>query len=748
MDGSLPTTTRKGTPRQRVSKACSFCRHRKIRCNNERPRCSNCKTYGTVCDFSSPGQSARNGPSRPRATQSSRANSRPISEPSGTSAPGRTPDEIDPQLNNDLPEEANPQNPDSSFQERSVSRIIFSDDGGSSYHGQTSALFEDNPYDRRKSKVAPVPRQWVQKGLMAEAALQRQMEIINYKNGVLDFDGVEPELGMHLLDLHWNRQHHSFLITYRPAFMRDMACNGPYFSKILLNAIYYGSSKFSTRLEVRRVPGDVRTAGWKFRQRVRELLGNALDGSEITTIQALLVMANSLFALGDERSAAWLYSGLAFRMIIDLGMHAEAPALSSVRKLSDEDLEIRRRVFWGAYVVDKIMSLYQGRPVSLQEADTNVPISFLDEFEEHENWIPFAYTSDSKSNYEGSPAYSVSTFTALCSLSVIMNKILNSIYAERIFDRSSNDLAQILDDLHSKLESWYASLAPHLKFDPIKQTSITPPPHTLSLMAVYNVLLILLHRPFVADGHLYNNARSIPVNSLLTCANAATQIVGLLRAYDKAYSVLRAPYLISYATYVSATIHVRIAAKRNAASDAHKSLGACLAVLGQNQETNFAARRAKAIVEGLISRLNVQLPDPPYELHLPQDDIEVPSDNASATNPVQVAAVEELRPDGFSPGLDIDAVIQSFAPGREAGNGQFNPPENSQRFSESNLNRPLMFGDNPPGYSSQGLFQGNANQNNEIWYDPFMMSANQVDDVLFGFNGAMLDEFSFTGLGQ
>jgi hypothetical protein len=32
---------------------------------------------------------------------------------------------------------------------------------------------------------------------------------------------------MHLLDLHWNRQHHAFLITYRPLFMRDWACNGP-----------------------------------------------------------------------------------------------------------------------------------------------------------------------------------------------------------------------------------------------------------------------------------------------------------------------------------------------------------------------------------------------------------------------------------------------------------------------------------------------------------------------------------------
>ena len=154
---------------------------------------------------------------------------------------------------------------------------------------------------------------------------------------------------MHLLSLHWNRQHHSFTITYRPAFMRDMACNGPYFSKLLLNAIYFGAAKFSPRHDIRKDPNDVRTAGWKFRERVRELMGSALDRSDITTIQALLVVANTLFALGDERSAAWLYSGLAFRMIIDLGMHVDTPDLGSSRKFSDEDMEIRRRVFWAAF---------------------------------------------------------------------------------------------------------------------------------------------------------------------------------------------------------------------------------------------------------------------------------------------------------------------------------------------------------------------------------------------------------------
>jgi hypothetical protein len=228
--------------------------------------------------------------------------------------------------------------------------MVVAANGSSSYHGRTSTLFDENSHERPAAEVRPrMPEEWIEKGLVAEAARQRQLEDVNFRLGKLDFDGVEPELGMHLLSLHWNRQHHSFLATYRPAFMRDMACAGPYFSKLLLNAIYFGASKFSPRHEVRRVTDDVRTAGWVFRQRVRELLGEALDKSEVTTIQALLVMTNSLFALGDERSAAWLYAGLAFRMMVDLGMHVDTVDLASSRKFSDEDLEVRRRVFWAAF---------------------------------------------------------------------------------------------------------------------------------------------------------------------------------------------------------------------------------------------------------------------------------------------------------------------------------------------------------------------------------------------------------------
>ena len=122
---------------------------------------------------------------------------------------------------------------------------------------------------------------------------------------------------------------------------------------------------------------------------------------------------------------------------------------------------------------------------------------------------------------------------------------------------------------------------------------------------MYNVLIILLHRPFVADGHLYTTTRSIPINSLITCASAADSIVALLRTYDRTFSVRRAPYQISYACYVAATIHARIAAKRSPGSSAHRSLETCLGVFRENQETNWAVRRAFAFIQNLVKRVGV-----------------------------------------------------------------------------------------------------------------------------------------------
>lgn len=329
-----------------------------MKCTGERPRCKNCEVYDQECVFAG---SARRARPTNAAINSLMEENRRLREQASISigsshgvdsgsrldqTAGQQTEAVETPFTGSVTSSGDIHQNATPVAHQSATPVETPRSGGAStYHGPTSTLFDHaaRSDSQPRSWLSKEREAWMPKLLVAAAAEQRQYEGINARSGKLDFDGVEPELGLHLLNLHWNRQHHSFLVTYRPAFMRDMACNGPYFSKLLLNAIYYGASKFSPRLELRKDPSDVRTAGWQFRNRVRDLLGQALDHSEITTIQALLQMSNSLFALGDEQSAAWVFSGIAIRMLEDLGLHVDATLLPNMHRLSEEDLEIRRR---------------------------------------------------------------------------------------------------------------------------------------------------------------------------------------------------------------------------------------------------------------------------------------------------------------------------------------------------------------------------------------------------------------------
>jgi hypothetical protein len=75
-------------------------------------------------------------------------------------------------------------------------------------------------------------------------------------------------------------------------------------------------------------------------------------------------------------------------------------------------------------VLDKIISLYQGRSVSFPDSQMHVPHRFFDVYEELELWTPFAFGGSHR--YKGSPARAISTFKSLCSLSVLLVRLRHS----------------------------------------------------------------------------------------------------------------------------------------------------------------------------------------------------------------------------------------------------------------------------------------------------------------------------------
>jgi hypothetical protein len=128
--------------------------------------------------------------------------------------------------------------------------------------------------------------------------------------------------------------------------------------------------------------------------------------------------------------------------------------------------------------------------------------------------------------------------------------------------------------------------------------------------AIWHVLRILLHRPFVLDSDPSVRASPTTHACVEVCTTEAANIVQLVRLYDVSFSVRQAPYLISYATYVAATIHVRLASSSPPGSTAHESLAVCLTVLDLNSKTNPAVRKASVVIEALMKTMNVNMERP------------------------------------------------------------------------------------------------------------------------------------------
>ena len=368
------------------------------------------------------------------------------------------------------------------------------------------------------------------------------------------------------------------------------------------------------------------------------LLPEALMVSRITTVQALLLLACTHFARGAE-SAAWLHSGLAFRMAADLGLFEDGINLVAQQKMTVEELELRRRVAWAAYVIDKIHSLYQGRPVSIAAANVHVPIHFYDLFEENEYWTPIAYQSASKTNGYGCHVYSVSTFTQLCKLTIIMERIIDAFYSICSPDDTKTNLQRKAERLNRQLLDWYAALPQHLCMARAQEaaaaaadtsqkashamTAQAKAPNLISLHALFHCLCILLHRPFLPYGHLRDVARqeqhpssssALVRSAWVACVDAATQISHLMSLYRNSVTMKGAPQLISYINFCAAGIHVRMAAQSGksphdtqsqAAAAARRAVQASLQDFEENEHPNPGVAKANYVIRRMATHFGV-----------------------------------------------------------------------------------------------------------------------------------------------
>ncbi|CAO3699733.1 unnamed protein product [Rhizopus stolonifer] len=165
----------------------------------------------------------------------------------------------------------------------------------------------------------------------------------------------------HLINVFFNKCHHLLPILSRSTFYEQLKIKGALITPLLLNVMYAHAVKYS----------DQSTQGDVFYQRARRLLDDFLDVPRISTVIALIYMA--LYESNQSRqrsSRAWMYSGMAIRMCFELGLHT----CNYSSQMSQCDIELRKRILWACFVMDKLESCTTERPWMLKSKDISIDL--------------------------------------------------------------------------------------------------------------------------------------------------------------------------------------------------------------------------------------------------------------------------------------------------------------------------------------------------------------------------------------
>ncbi|KAM5350776.1 hypothetical protein ACJ41O_007281 [Fusarium nematophilum] len=467
------------------------------------------------------------------------------------------------------------------------------------YYGPTSAVHDPPQMDSPGSLVSTAHtavsiKAEIRDSLSSYAKEMAIWEEFALGNASLQ-TGIPRNIMAKLLHLHWTWVSPMFMWVYRPAFIRDMATGGRYYSEFLLTVICAHAAKYQ----------DGNCADFLL-ARARRLLGTAIQQpSSIPTIQALLQLSARDLAHGSI-SQAWVYSGIAFRMASDLGLQHSS---KDVKGLSPVDLEIRRRLFWGCYFWDKYdtastmddglgakglisvtraTSLYAGRLPAVTELLDPSSLDLADDSTEQDVWTPYYgdslnLTRLTHDQYPSMKSHAVSCFVNSCKLSIIINDIIVQLYSRR--SRTITEAA--LKDIKLRLDVWRAQSPAHLRYDPDHLPTICPPPHLISQNLLYFTSVILAHRPFWSVPAYYQ-----------VCISASQSIEKLVLLLESTFGLENITYLMGYCIYTGASAILEDA--KGGSESAHATLRTFLRALNTGmRRCPLLERSLNIIVKGM-----------------------------------------------------------------------------------------------------------------------------------------------------
>ena len=242
----------------------------------------------------------------------------------------------------------------------------------------------------------------------------------------------------------------------------------------------------------------------------------------LETIQARLIQC--LYLLSSSRAnECWYSFGTALQVVTALGLHRKWPVKLSKKGCSYFELELRKRIFWSAYTLDKYLSIIFGRPRLLhdEDIDQELPDEMNDEDILEED--PARRTGSADSMMIASVLH--------YRLGRILGEISRQLYSINSISRDSP--LETAVRLTSDLEKWKECVPP--LFNSVRPTSLIPPLCRQSqvLQLAYSHAMIHVTRSFLLNDFTDLSRRPRDPHPMVSahaqkCIGAAEDILTLV----------------------------------------------------------------------------------------------------------------------------------------------------------------------------------------------------------------------------
>ncbi|XXH00784.1 hypothetical protein Hte_007135 [Hypoxylon texense] len=241
--------------------------------------------------------------------------------------------------------------------------------------------------------------------------------------------------------------------------------------------------------------------------------------NSLESIQAILCCA--MYSIRSPVGVSvWTLSGLALRQCIELGLHRKIPWSKVEHNVLKS--QMRRRVFWCSYNLDRAVAITLGRPVGINDSDIDVeyPLDIDDE-----NITVSCLLAEPRTS-SAQPVTTVSSSIHTIRARQIWGRIQNLMYPQIGTESTAEMRSMIIQSFRDELKNWLDTAPDQLSSNKAHNNAFGCA-EWFELM--YHHSILLLHRHSLVSFQQSPNEDGARDPAFLECAQAAERICMLYR---------------------------------------------------------------------------------------------------------------------------------------------------------------------------------------------------------------------------